>query len=86
MLHSTHSPITVLNELHHIFPQEWQRDIWGEVRDQRKASICATAHNSIHVALRAYDRGEGWPAWCVGKTRDLAMLAIVRRAEALVTP
>jgi hypothetical protein len=82
VLHSTHSPVTVVNELHHLFPMEWQRDIWGEVRDRETRPVCSTAHNTIHAAIRYYDKNGVWPTYCVGATRDMAEEAINRREKA----
>lgn len=82
VLHKDHTPITVINELHHVFPKEWQNDIWGEVRDNTRVSICSTSHNSVHEALRIYERDGEWPGWCRGATRDLAEQAIIRRNAA----
>lgn len=81
-MHKVHSPITVINELHHPFPQAWQKKIWGEVRDDTTVSICATGHNSVHTAINYYEKYNKYPAWCVGTTRDLAERAVTSRAEA----
>lgn len=83
VLHTSHSPVTVINEMHHVFPQEWQNDIWGEVRDRTTASICSTSHNTIHAALRYYDKNGAFPTYCVGATRDMAADALRRREAAL---
>lgn len=82
VLHACHSPITVINELHHPFPQEWQKAIWGYVKDNRMVSLCATGHNNVHAAISYFEKNGVFPAWCVGKTRDLAQLAFTRRDEA----
>lgn len=81
-LHSFHSPITVVNELHHPFPQAWQKDVWGEVRDSRVVSLCATGHNSVHKAINVFEETGKWPDWCVGATRDLAEQAFLLRNAA----
>lgn len=83
VLHKTHSPITVVNELHHPFPQEWQKEIWGEVRDDRTVSLCATGHNSVHAAIRERLKTGSLPAWCVGATRELVLEAFFLKAKAL---
>jgi len=72
VLHKFHSPVTVVNERHHPFPQAWQKTLWGEVRDDRTVFVCATGHNSVHSAISYYARNQKFPEWCVGKTRDLA--------------
>jgi len=82
-LHAVHTPVTVVNELHHAFPQEWQKDIWGEVRDKTLVSICSTGHNTIHAAIRYYEKHFEWPSYCVGKTRDLAVYAVDARMKAM---
>lgn len=82
VLHDYHRPLSVVNELHHPFPQEWQRELWGEVRDDRRVSICATGHNNVHAALSWHAAYGEWPRWCVGNTRDLCELALFRLAEA----
>jgi hypothetical protein len=64
--------VTIVNELHHPFPQEWQKELWGEVRDDRRVSLCATGHNNVHAAIAYYEKNKKFPAWCVGATRDLA--------------
>lgn len=83
VLHAVHSPVTIVNELHHPFPQEWQKAIWGRVRDHRVVSLCATGHNSVHAAITHRTRHGVFPAWCVGKTRDLALSAFTLRDAAL---
>jgi hypothetical protein len=82
VLHLEHRPVTIVNELHHPFPQEWQKELWGEVRDSRRVSLCATGHNNVHAAIRYYQSKGKFPVWCVGKTRDLAQTAFDRLAEA----
>jgi hypothetical protein len=82
VLHKTHTPVTVVNELHHPFPQEWQKELWGEVRDNRRVSLCATGHNNVHAAIENYKKTNKFPDWCVGATRDLAELAFSRYEEA----
>lgn len=86
VLHRTHSPITVINELHHVFPMEWQRAIWGEVRDKQTISVCSTGHNNIHEAHRIHKRTGEFPTWCVGETREWAAEGLRRRQEAQGTP
>ena len=81
VLHLTHSPVTIINERHHPFPQAWQKALWGEVRDDRTVSLCATGHNSVHAAITYYEKNHRFPAWCIGKTRDLAQSAFEFRAE-----
>lgn len=81
-LHAYHSPRTVFNERHHVFPKEYQIDIWGEVRDKEVWSICSTSHNTVHGALRAFLKTGKWPEYAVGATRDLAEEAIRRMNEA----
>lgn len=82
-LHAYHNPITVINEGHHIFPQYLQIKVWGEVRDNRKANICATAHNTVHYGIEHYLANGVFPAHVRGKTRALAQLGIDRYHEAL---
>ncbi len=86
VLHATHEPVTILNELHHVFPEYLQKQVWGSTRDTEKRPICATAHNSVHVAITEYLRTSVWPRWCVGKTRDLCEEAIARFTDAKETP
>lgn len=83
-LHTFHSPITVQNELHHPFSQYLQRRVWGEVRDHRLVSLCGTGHNTVHVALRYFEKFHMWPDWCVGRTRDLAAYGWGLYGEALL--
>lgn len=83
VLHSLHSPVTVVNERHHPFPQEWQRKIWGKVLDNRTEPLCATGHNNVHAAINYYIKQGAWPRWCVGATRDLGEQAFALRAAAL---
>lgn len=82
VLHLNHSPITVINEMHHPFPQAWQRALWGEVRDDRVVSVCATGHNSVHAAISYKEKHGSYPSWCVGKTRGLAETAFTLRDAA----
>ena len=77
VLHKTHSPVTVINELHHPFPQAWQKQLWGEVLDDRTVSLCATGHNNVHAAISYYEKHNKFPDWCVGATRDLAEEAFI---------
>lgn len=81
VLHDHHSPVTIINERHHPFPQAWQRAIWGEVRDDRTVSLCATGHNTVHQAIREVEKTGKYPSWCVGRTRDLVEEAFRFRAE-----
>lgn len=82
VLHAEHRPVTIVNELHHPFPQEWQKKLWGKVRDNRMVSLCATGHNNVHAAISFYEKNGKFPDWCVGKTRELAQTAFDRLAEA----
>lgn len=84
-LHASHTPITIINELHHIFPEFLQRRVWGKTVDQRKISICSTGHSSVHYAIDTYLRLGTWPSNIVGKTRDLAQLAIERYEASLLS-
>lgn len=81
-IHHTHSPITVINELHHVFPQELQREIWGETRDQRVVSVCATGHNTITYAWQQFRKTGRWPSWLVGTSREVCELGWQRYLEA----
>lgn len=82
VLHRHHSPVTIQNEYHHPFPQAWQKNLWGEVRDDRVVSVCATAHNSVHIAISELEKTGKIPLWCVGTTRDLVEEAFRLREEA----
>lgn len=82
VLHKVHNPITIVNELHHPFPQEWQKALWGKVRDNRMVSLCATGHNNVHAAISYYEKNQKFPDWCVGATRELAQRAFILYAEA----
>lgn len=82
VLHKFHSPVTIINERHHPFPQSWQRALWGEVRDNRTVSVCATGHNSVHEAIRVFERTQKFPEWCIGSTRDLVEEAFRLRDQA----
>lgn len=82
VLHKSHTPVTIVNELHHPFPQAWQKALWGEVRDDTTVSICATGHNNVHAAIAYYEKYKKYPEWCVGATRDLAEQAVTLRAIA----
>ncbi len=82
VIHAYHRPVTVVNELHHPFPQGWQREVWGEVRDTRTVSVCATGHNTIHAALRHWERYGNFPDYCIGRTRDLVEEAVMMLAAA----
>jgi hypothetical protein len=82
VLHASHSPVTIINERHHPFPQAWQEQLWGEVRDDRVVSVCATGHNSIHYAIGIVERTGKYPSWCVGKTRDIVEEAFALRTAA----
>lgn len=81
VLHAYHSPITVVNELHHPLPQAWQRRLWGKVLDHRVVAVCATGHNSVHTAIDFFDEYGTHLPWCVGRTRDLVEVAFERLME-----
>lgn len=83
VLHRRHEPITTVNELHHVFPKEWQNDVWGEVRDNTRVSVCSTGHNNVHEALRIYEHTGDLPGWCRGRTRLLAQQALDKRQAAI---
>lgn len=70
-LHISHSPITVINEGHHRFPQFLQRRVYGKVIDNRLIYICATSHNTVHDAIYSWEDDGHIPKWIVGKTKDL---------------
>jgi hypothetical protein len=81
-LHTFHSPVTVYNEQHHVFPEYLQKRVWGKTLDQTKVSICATGHNTVHGAITNYlDKGV-WPDYAKGKTLALAKEAVKRYQEA----
>lgn len=82
-LHKVHTPPTVINEGHHIFPEYLQARVWGETRDKRKQVICATTHNSVHHAIDTFLRHGVWPKEVRGSARALAKLGIQRYNEAL---
>lgn len=84
-IHLLHRPATVINELHHIFPQELQREVWGETLDQRVVSICATGHNTVTQAWLLFlkDNSHDWPKWLVGVSRDICELGWQRYQDAL---
>lgn len=71
VLHKDHSPVTIINELHHIRPLYLQRRLWGAERNDERWSLCATGHSSVHSAIESALGGHGLPRWCVSKTRDL---------------
>ena len=73
-VHKYHSPITVINELHHIFPQEKQKRVWGEVRDNREVSLCGTGHNTVTQSWLYHDKHLEWPEWCIGESRLICNL------------
>lgn len=81
-LHAAHSPITIVNERHHIFPVYLQKRVWGEERVNTRANICSTGHNTVHYAIDYYFKHGSWPANVVGKTRDLAQRAVALYEEA----
>lgn len=83
VLHSSHSPITVFNERHHVFPEYLQKRVWGETRDKEVQSVCSTGHNTVHGAITYYLDKAAWPAYAVGKTREMAAEAVKRYKEAL---
>lgn len=83
VLHKYHSPVTIINELHHPFPQAWQNKIWGKVKDHTTVSVDATTHNSIHFAIDYFENYKLWLPWCIGLTRDLAKQAFILRDIAL---
>lgn len=75
-IHATHSPITIINELHHVYPQFLQRRLWGEVRDETLISLCATGHNTVHYAINHWLKNGEYPRSVIGRTRDLVESAV----------
>lgn len=85
VLHLFHSPRTVINERHHMLPEAVQMKQWGEVRDKRTITICATVHNSIHYAYDRMMRGLPRPVWCTGKMREVVETMVQRTKECLAS-
>jgi hypothetical protein len=50
--------------------------MFGAVVDNRTVSICATGHNSVHLAINTHEKTGQFPPWCVGATRELAEEAL----------
>lgn len=80
VLHDSHSPITVVNERHHVFPLYLQERKFGEgnTPDQEKRAVCATGHSNVHAAITQFLKTGIYPDWCRGRTRDMAEEAIRR--------
>lgn len=81
-LHRFHSPLTVVNEEHHPHPQEWQKALWGKVKDNRTVSLCATGHNTVHYCIDYFEKNGKYPLWCRGATRALVQRAFILQALA----
>lgn len=81
-LHDYHSPVTVINEHHHIFPQELQRKLWGETRDQRVVTVCSTGHNTITYGWQQFLKDYDWPEWLRGRSRIICELGWQRYLDA----
>jgi len=76
VLHLYHSPVSIVNELHHVLPLYLQKQLQLRVPDKTVVPLCGTGHSNVHAAITAYFKTGFWPAWCVGKTRDLAERAV----------
>jgi hypothetical protein len=83
VLHRFHSPVTVINELHHAFPEYMQAHLWGKTLDQTKISICATGHNTLHATINALMAGQPIPRGVGFTTRRYAKYAVDRYATEL---
>lgn len=81
-MHKEHSPRLLQTEGHHVFPQYLQRHVWGEVRDQRKAYICATGHTNLHLAIADLAAERKWQHRYSEAERRLAMLGWTRYVDA----
>lgn len=70
---TTHSPVAVLLEHHHIWPQEFD----GPTVAENLIWICATTHNTVHTYLRLF--------LTAGKVLSLADLRTVLAAKGYPT-
>ncbi len=55
-----HVPAATSIELHHPFPQSFQKKRYGRVVDDTTVPLCPTAHTVVHDALRVRLRGEDY--------------------------
>lgn len=91
--HLDHSPVALLNELHHVFPAFWQIETWGKIEVTTRVCLCGTGHSNVHYGLdyfrgRVGGPGNVYPLKVVGKTRALAVAASTSytRARAGMSP
>lgn len=84
VLHRFHSPVTIQNELHHVFPEYLQKRAYGMTRDKERASMCATGHNTVHLVIDAVLKERPIPRGVGRKTKEMACHAVNRYREALM--
>lgn len=48
-----HTPVPVLTEQHHVYPQGEQIKVYGRVVDQERVPLCSTGHHNVHVYITA---------------------------------
>lgn len=75
-VHGRHTPHTVVNERHHVFPQALQIALLGRVVYPETQVICATGHNTVHHGLAEALAGRPIPADVRNEERALVLRAI----------
>jgi hypothetical protein len=61
LVHKVHSPNTIVNEKHHI----WPKGNGGPTVPENLVVVCATGHNSIHALLHYFVKLKGDVPWDV---------------------
>lgn len=56
-----HTPVPVLTEQHHVYPQAAQIAVYGRVVDQERVSLCSTGHHNVHAYIDATLAGKPLP-------------------------
>lgn len=56
-----HTPVPVLTEQHHVYPQGEQIKAHGSVTDQDRVALCSTGHHNVHAYIDATLAGKPLP-------------------------
>lgn len=53
-----HYPVVLVCQRHHPLMQSAQMDLFGAVVDERTVVLCGSSHDSVHLLMRAIERGQ----------------------------
>lgn len=72
-----HTPVPVLTEQHHVYPQAEQIRAHGAVVDQERVSLCSTGHHNVHAYITATLDGAPVPR-INAYLRDVALRGVAK--------